>query len=162
MAQEKEKSPVKVEISKKLFVINSASSILTKIVNVSVLVWLYQYLLKRISPEEYSIYPVVMAVMVFVPLLTVVMTSGIGRYIVEAYAKGDERRVTQIVSTMFPILLGAGVVLIGAGLTFAWYVDKVLTIPGDRVWDARIMMGLMMISAATRLPLSVFVARILG
>jgi O-antigen/teichoic acid export membrane protein len=154
--QQDNKSPIGIEISKKLVVINSASSIVTKVVNLSVLVWLHQYLLERISPEEYSIYPVMMAVMVFVPVLTVILTSGIGRYIVEAYAKGDERRVTQIVSTMFPILTVAGVVLLALGMVFAWYVDRVLTIPLGRVWDARIMMALMMFSAAIRLPAAVF------
>ena len=146
----------KVEISKRLVLINSASSVATRVVNVSVLVWLHQYLLRRISTEEYSLYPVLMAVMVFVPMLTVILTSGLGRYIVEAYAKGDERRVTQIVSTMFPLLLGAGIILLPLGWTFAWYVDRVLTITPDRVWDARIMLGLLMFSAAIRLPLAPF------
>ncbi len=146
----------KVEISKRLILINSASSVATQVVNISVLVWLHQYLLRRISPEEYSLYPVLMAVMVFVPLLTVILTSGLGRYIVEAYAKGDEQGVTQIVSIMFPLLLGAGMILLPLGWTFAWYVDRVLTIAPDRVWDARIMLGLLMLSAAIRLPFAPF------
>lgn len=121
-----------------------------------VLVWLHQYLLRRISPEEYSLYPVIMAVMVFVPLLADILTSGLGRYIVEAYAKGDEQRVTQIVSTMFPLLLGAGMILLPLGGIFAWHVDRILTIAPGRVWDARIMLGLLMLSAAIRLPLAPF------
>lgn len=146
----------KVEISKRLVLINSASSVATRVVNISVLVWLHQYLLRRISPEEYSVLPVVMAVMVFVPLLTVILTSGLGRYIVEAYAKGDERRVTQIVSTMFPLLLGAGVLVLALGWTFAWHVGRILTIAPDRLWDARMMMTLLIFSAAIRLPLAPF------
>lgn len=146
----------KVEISKRLVLINSASSVATQLINISVLVWLHQYLLGRISPEEYSILPVVMAVMVFVPLLTVILTSGLGRYIVEAYAKGDERRVTQIVSTMFPLLLGAGVLVLALGWTFAWHVGRILTIAPGRLWDARIMMTLLIFSAAIRIPLAPF------
>ena len=146
----------KVEISKRLILINSASSIGTRIINISILVWLHQHLLRRISPEEYSLYPVLMAVMVFAPLLTTILTSGIGRYVVEAYAKGDERRVTQIVSTMFPLLLGAGIMLMVFGWALAWNVGSILTIAPDRLWDAKIMMALLMFSAAIRLPLAPF------
>jgi len=97
-----------------------------------------------------------MAVIVFVPLLTAILTSGLGRYIVEAYAKSQERQVTQIVSTMFPLLLGAGMILLAFGWTFAWHVDHVLTIAPEQLWDARIMLGLLMFSAAIRLPLAPF------
>lgn len=142
-----------VPISKRLVLINAASSIFTRLINVAVLVWLHQYLIRRISTEEYSLYPVVMAIMVFVPLLTSVLTSGLSRYIVEAYAKGDERRVTQIVSTMIPALMGASLVLLVGGLTLAWHVDSVLTIAPHRIWDARIMLGMLMTLAAFQVPM---------
>ena len=43
---------------------NSASSIVACVLNLSVLVWVHQYLRRRASMGEYSVYPVVM---VFVP-----------------------------------------------------------------------------------------------
>ncbi len=121
-----------------------------------VLVWLQQYLLRRISAEEYSLYPVLAAVIVLVPLVATVLTGGLGRYVVDAYAKGDERRVTQIVSTMVPLLLGAALLILAAGSAFAWYVDRVLEVAPERLWDARIMMGLMVLLAAVQLPLTPF------
>src|SRR2546422_1018991 len=101
-----------VAISKRLVLINSASSVVTKVLSATVLLWMHRYLLRRISPEEYSLLPVVMSIVAFMPLLTVTLTAGLGRYVVEAYARGDERRVTQIVSTMFPWLLAASLVLL--------------------------------------------------
>lgn len=145
-----------VPISKRLVLINSASAVLTKIINVAVLVWLYQYLLKRIAPEEYALYPVVMSVMAFLPLLTVVLTSGVGRYVVEAYAKGDEEGVTQIVSTMFPLHVLAAAVILAAGGAFAWHIDRILTIAPGRLWDARLMMGLAVFSFAAGLVVAPF------
>ena len=82
--------------------INSASSVLAKIVNMTVLLWVYQYLLKRIPAEEFAVLPVVTAIMVFAPLFFSFFTGGISRYVVEAYAKGDFERVTRIVSSIFP------------------------------------------------------------
>ena len=138
----------RIEISKRLVLINSGSAVLTQVLKICVLVWLYQHLLSRISAEEYSLIPVVAAIMVFPPLLGTVLKAGLGRYVIEAYARGDDRRAVQIVSTMFPLLVAVAAVILAGGLTLAWYVDRVLTISPERVWDARIMTGLLMIEVA--------------
>jgi len=146
----------KVEISKRLVLINSSSAVLTHVLKVCVLLWLYQHLLQRISADEYALIPVVTAIMLFPPLLARVLTGGLGRYITEAYAKGDDRRAVQIVSTMFPVLAAAGVLILAGGLTLAWYVDRVLTIVPERIWDARIMTGLLMFEVALGFPAAAF------
>ena len=146
----------KVEISKRLVVINSASTVAAAVLNMSVFVWLQQYLVRHISADEYSLLPVLAAVMVFAPLVTTVLTGGIARYAVEAYAKGDTERVTQITSTMFPLLLAVALVVLVGGGVFACYVDRVLTIAPSQAVDARIMMGLMMLMFAVQLPLAPF------
>lgn len=144
------------EISKKLLLVNSASSIAAKVVNVSVLLWLYRYLLLRIGAEEYSLLPVLMSVIVLLPVITSVLTSGLGRYVLAAYAQGDKRRITQITSTMFIPLVGTGLFLLVTGLFFAWHVDSILSIPAGRESDARIMMALLVVSVAIRPALAPF------
>jgi O-antigen/teichoic acid export membrane protein len=145
-----------VEISKRLVLINAASSAALRALSISVLVWLQQYLLKRIGPEEYALYPVLAAALAFFPLLTGVLTYGLGRYSVVAYAKNDERGVTQIVSTMFPLTLAGGVAVLVAGWVFAYYVDHILTIEPARLWDARIMAAMMAFSIACTVAVSPF------
>jgi len=85
MATETTETTPRVELSKRLVLINSASSLLTRMLSISVLIWLQQYLLMRIKPEEYSLLPVLYSVMMFAPLITTILTGGLGRYIVEAY-----------------------------------------------------------------------------
>jgi len=99
---------------------------------------------------------VLAAAMVFLPLVSTVLTSGLGRYIVEAYAKDEQHKVVQIVSTMFVLLLGAGLAILAGGLVFAWNVHHVLTVPLERLWDARIMMALMVCSFVIRMVLAPF------
>ena len=146
----------RVEISKRLLLVNSASGALARIVNVSVLVWLNQYLLRRIGKEEFSLYPTLTSVILLMPLITSILTSGLGRYVLAAYAKGDDRGVTRIVSTMLPILTVVSGLLWAGGWLFAWHIDKILTIPPERLWDARIMMALLMFSIAMQPIGSVF------
>lgn len=57
---------------------------------------------------------------------------------------------------MFLPLLAASLIVLTAGSFLAWYVDHVLTVAPDRLWDARIMLGLLLFSAAVTLPLGPF------
>jgi O-antigen/teichoic acid export membrane protein len=146
----------RVEISKRLIFTNSLAGIALDVANLGVLVWLYRHLLHRISQEEFALYPVVASVTAFLPLLTVVLSSGLGRYALVAYTQGDERRVTRIVSTMFPLHLALGVLILAAGGIFAWYIDRVLTIPAARVGDTRLMTLLTVLSFSVASALAPF------
>ena len=64
-----------IQIDSKLVLINSISSVLQRLLSVSVLVWLQQYLVRRISAEEFGIYQVVLALLVFVPLVAAAASS---------------------------------------------------------------------------------------
>ena len=145
-----------IELSKKLIVINSTSSAISLVVNVTVLLWLQQYLLRHIPPEEYSLIPIVLSVMAFAPLITTVLTGGMARYMTVAYARGDEEEVTRICSSMFPLLLMAGVALFILGLILAWNIDSVLVIDPKYRFDAQIMLILMVFSTSLRLPITAF------
>lgn len=50
-----------VPISKRLVLINSASSIATRLLTVGVFAWAIQYLMKRIPEGELALLPVVMS-----------------------------------------------------------------------------------------------------
>ncbi len=145
-----------IPISKRLVLINSTSRVLAELTNVGVLIWLQQHLLARIDPEEYALYPVVMAPFVLVPLFIMILTGGLGRFLVEAYASGDRRRITEIVSTIFPLLVLAGLAIVLFAALLAWQVDRVLTIPTDRVSDARWMLMLPAVAVAFRVSSTAF------
>ena len=104
------------EINKRVIFINALSSAAARILRVTVLVWMFSYLLRRVPQEEFAIYALVTALLVFAPLFSSFFTSGISRYVVEACARGDERRATQIVSSIFPVLVGWGLLF----LRVAW------------------------------------------
>jgi O-antigen/teichoic acid export membrane protein len=142
--------------SRRRLLANSASGLVERFLNLLVQVWLYQYLIKRISPEEYSLYPLVNALLVFVPPLTVILSAGLSRDTVEAHALNDDRRVTEITSTMFPVLAGAGLLLALFGLMATKYLGTILKIaPGD-LNQARLMVLLLFGALSLRLFLTPF------
>ncbi len=133
-------------VSKKLVAINSLSSVAAKILNVTVLLWMYQYLLHRITAEEFAILPIITSLMVFAPIFFSFFTGGISRYVVEAYAKGDLAHVTALISSIFPPLFVIGMVFLGSGVVFAFHIEKVLNIAPGMVSSARLMLILLVVS----------------
>jgi len=123
----------RVPISKRLVLVNAASNVVTHTIRVGVLVWVLRYLLvvKKIPAD-------------------VVLTAGVGRYVTEAYARGDDRAVTEIVSTMGVLHLAAGFLVLAGGGVFAWYIHKVLDVAPGLLWDARLIMGLLLFMFSLR------------
>lgn len=136
-------SSARVAISKRLVAINAAGGIVARVLDLGVFLWLNRYLLRRISAEEYALYPITLSVLVFLPLLSVIFSSGLERFSVQAYAQGDERRVTQIVSTMLPLHIGVSLLVLAAGGGLAWQIGNLLNIPLHRLGEARLMLILM-------------------
>ena len=143
-----------VPISKGLILFNSGCQVLTHVLNLFVLVWVNQFLIRRLSTEEYSLYPLVILPLQFVPILTNVLTGGLARFSVEAYSKGDNRRITEIVSTMTPLMLGAGVLLMVLQQALSIKIDVLLDIDKDQVADARTMLFLLFCAASFKIMLS--------
>ena len=138
-------------VSQRLVAINAASSVGARLLNVTVLLWMYQYLLTRISPEEFAVYAVLMAVMGFAPLFFSVFTGGVSRYIVEAYALGQPRRVAEITSSILPLLGAASATFLMAGLVVAAFIEDVLKIAPGMVDTARLMLCLLVANYALQI-----------
>jgi hypothetical protein len=145
-----------IEISKRLVLINSASTVIKSVLGLSILFWVQRHLVESVSPEEYKVLVLVFPLLLFVPLLTMTVGGGVGRFVIEAYAKGDTKRVTQITSTLFPltILVGALVFLIGGILV--WKIQPVLNLAPEYTNDARIMFAILVGSAGVRATLIPF------
>ncbi len=114
--------------SVRLYLTNASSSVVTRILQATLLVWVNQYLVRRIEPEEYSIFPIVLSLMFFADVFKQMVTGGIGRFIVESDAREDHAAVTRIVSSIFPIVLVAALLFSIAGGFAIWRIDDLLDI----------------------------------
>jgi O-antigen/teichoic acid export membrane protein len=141
----------RLHISKRLLAVNSTSSLLAWVLKTALLFGLQRYLLQRVSVEEYSLFPVMASILMFVELVRPLLVGGISRFIVDADVRGDASRVTQITSTMFVVQASASVALLGLGFVLTRYIDVLLEIDPRFVDDARLMLGLMIVSFAFQL-----------
>jgi O-antigen/teichoic acid export membrane protein len=127
----------------KLYIKNAISSVATLGIQLTVLVWVNQHLVRRITPEEYSLFPVVMSLMFAAELFRKIFTGGLTRYIIEADAQEGAGGVTRIVSSMMPgLVLAASVALLVGGFCI-WQMDRLVEIKPEFLDDARIMLGLL-------------------
>lgn len=130
------------ESSKKRFLTNAASFFVNNVLNVTVLLWLQQYLFRRLPADEFALYPVVMSILMMLPLLSTMLQETVSRYAAEAYAKGDLKRVTAITSTLAPLCAGLGVIILLVGAAIGYNASSVLVVPQGLEWDAGVMVFL--------------------
>src|SRR5215813_12526621 len=116
-----EPASVKIEISRRLVVINSISSVCTRVVTVLVWFWVNKLLLEEREDAEYALLPVVTAVIMFGSLLTTMLSGGVARYVVEACATNKAEGVSEIVSSIFPLLLVGELGFVGLTALFAYH-----------------------------------------
>lgn len=140
----------RVQISKKLLLVNSVSSAVARVINVAVMLWVVRYLYQMASAEIPVLY-VVTSVIMIIPIFTAIFTWALSRHVTEAYAQGDDSRVTEITSTMFAVLVPVGLLIFALGLVLIQHVDAVLEIPEGLVTDARIMLSLLFVQVVIRL-----------
>lgn len=134
------------ENSGKRYAINAASSVLSAVIAMTVLVWVNQYLLRRISAEEYALVPVVTSLMVFAEFFRIIFTRGLSRFMVEADARGDDLEVTRIVSSMLPVLAAVALALAIAGAVVVWHIDWMIVVAPEYMGQARIMLALLILT----------------
>lgn len=142
----------------KLYAINASSSVLTRLIQITALVWVNQFLIKNIPAEEYVLYPVILSLMIAGELFTKVFTSGISRFIVEKDAKNDQLGLTQIASSMLPFLLLAALIIIGIGGLAAWKIQWLIKVEPIYEMDARLMLSMLifnLVAAVVSTPFSV-------
>ena len=124
--------------------INAISSFVTVVLQLTLLVWVNQYLVKRIEPQEYALLPLVTSLLVFASLFQRVFAGGISRYIVEADARGQHEEVTRITSSMLPILIAAAAGFAIIGGMGAFWIETLLKIPETYIAEARTMLALLL------------------
>lgn len=126
------------------FAVNAAASVLATLVSMTVLVWVNQYLLHRISPGEYALVPVVTALVLVAELFRTVFTGGLTRFMVEADARGDGEGVTRVTSSMLVVLVPAALLVALAGALLVWRLDDLVPLDPAHAGDARIMLALLL------------------
>lgn len=132
----------RVPISKSLVLLNASATVGTRLLTFVVFGWALRVLIQQVPREELAILPVVLSVSLFAPAVQSVLTAGLGRFVTEAYACGDSRRVQEILSSLFPLLLAGAIAFLMLSAVVAWWIGWLLSIESSYVGKARFMLML--------------------
>ncbi len=145
-----------VVVSRRLVAVNAASFAVVRLLHVTVFLWVQHYLLAKVSAEEYMVFAVIGSLFFLMPVLTLVFTSSTSRYVMGHYAQGRGDDVTTVVSSVFPILLVVGVVILALAAVASKYVGALFVIPSTFVPDAQMMLLLLALTVTADLVLAPF------
>ncbi len=137
--------------NRRRIVVNAFGGMVARVLDITVLLWVYQHLIRRISPDEYSLLPVVSSAVMLLPLIVTTFSSGVGRFVAAAHSRGDDAEVTRVVSSVYPPLCLAVTLMVAIGTMVVWQCDALLNIPAGFLSDARLMAGLLLGTSALRL-----------
>lgn len=112
------------------------------------------FLLNRVNPDEFAVYPLIATLLFFLPLIMGAFESPCSRYVILAYAKNDRKRITEIVSTVMPVLAAVSMLVFFLGLIAAYYIDSIFVIAPPFVADAQLMTAMLVVSALLSLILT--------
>ncbi|MBI1338488.1 MAG: hypothetical protein GC164_16215 [Phycisphaera sp.] len=148
--------PTPIRVNKKLLLANSIGTAVAHVLNIVALIWVVQHLLSRIPADEYELLPIISSLVIFLPIAIDTFTSGIARFVTEAYVRKDFDRIVQITSTMFIVNIVVMVVLLAILSTLTWKLNYVLDIAPGRLGEARLMFSLLLMSSVLYLPSTPF------
>ncbi|MFK7833705.1 MAG: lipopolysaccharide biosynthesis protein [Winogradskyella sp.] len=112
---------------------------ITKLLSITVFIWVQQYLLKRISPDEYAIYAIISSLVFLLPFITSALVSAGVRYMIHEYTQREFERMNRILSTSVILNAIIGFLIMVVSLIAVYYLDNLLTIESEYLLDAKLM-----------------------
>lgn len=143
-------------IKKKIIFINSISSVIARIINIGLIIWLQRFLIIKVPTEEYSLYPIFVSITTFILLLESFFSTNLIRHLTDARALGHKGEITNIVSTMFIFSLIIAVFIVLIGFLFSYNINYLLIIKSEYEFDSFIIAIVISISFAIKILFSPF------
>jgi O-antigen/teichoic acid export membrane protein len=143
-------------MNKRRVIVNVLAAGAWSVLDLGLLIWVQQHLVRRISPEEYSLLALVQSVTIPLSLLIAVLAPAMGRFVTESYALGRKDEVSRMTASMFPaMVIGAAVVLV-MGALLVWGAPPVLGVSAQFVREFRLMLSLLVSQITIRVLLIPF------
>ena len=144
------------KIEKKTIGFNALAAAGSKFINMFVVLWAQHSLFNELSPDAFSIYPLIAILVYFLPLITTSFTSPAQRFVTAAFAKDNRKEITEVVSTIVSLLLiPLGLIVVGGSALLIW-LDSAFEISPGNLPAARIMFAMILVASALKLLMQPF------
>ena len=141
--------------------LNSVSSVVALALTLGISLWLEQYLLHRIAPEEYALWPVALAVMALPPLLHAALSGGLNRFLGEAHHRNDREQISCVISSLLGPLWIAAAVGAALGALLVWQLPSIFSVDERYHLDSQIVVGALWFAFIIQFPLAPYQASLI-
>ncbi|MAM86246.1 MAG: hypothetical protein CME36_02925 [unclassified Hahellaceae] len=118
-------------------------------IRIFTLFWVNKFLLETIAPAEYSLYPLLLSIMLAAEVFAKIFTGGIARFVVEMDTPEKAHGVSRVVSSMLPFIAVISVLLLLTGGLAVSNIESFLNIEPALVSDAQLMLSMQIVTLCT-------------
>ncbi|RZK26556.1 MAG: hypothetical protein EOO43_02465 [Flavobacterium sp.] len=143
-------------MDKRRFIINLVSNFFSALSGVGISFFLTPYIVEHLGKEAYGFYPLSNNFVMYAGIITTALNSMSARYITISLEKKDMREVnTYFNSVLFGnILISLGFIIVSA--VFCFFIDQILDIPGNLLYDVRLLFIFIFVSLIINVSSAVF------
>lgn len=143
-------------MDKRRFVINLVSNFFSALSGVGISFFLTPYIVEHLGKEAYGFYPLSNNFVMYAGIITTALNSMSSRYITISLEKKDIKEAnTYFNSVLFGnIIISLAFVVVSA--LFCLFIDNILDIPGNLVYDVRLLFIFILLSLVINVSSAVF------
>lgn len=143
-------------MDKRRFVVNLVSNFFSALSGVGISFFLTPYIVEHLGKEAYGFFPLSNNFVMYAGIITTALNSMSSRYITISLEKKDIKEAnTYFNSVLFGnIFISLGFVVVSA--VFCLFIDKILDIPGNLVYDVRLLFVFILFSLVINVSSAVF------
>jgi O-antigen/teichoic acid export membrane protein len=143
-------------MDKKRFAVNLVSNFFSALSGVGISFFLTPYIVEHLGKEAYGFYPLSNNFVMYAGIITTALNSMSGRYITISLEKKDIKQVNIYFNSVLfgNILISLGFIIISA--LFCVFIDQILHIPGNMLYDVRLLFIFIFLSLVVNVSSAVF------
>lgn len=133
--------------AKRRLPLNIISNLTYVVISALFLLWLTPYLIEHLGIELYGLIPLATAFVSYFNLVTVSISSSVGRYVIIHFQKADYHNSNVYLNSAFWALAGICIILAFAGFLLALNVENFFSFPPGHASDVGLLFFLVIVGA---------------
>lgn len=143
-------------MDKKRFILNLVSNFFSALSGVGISFFLTPYIVENLGKEAYGFFPLSNNFVMYAGIITTALNSMSSRYITISLEKKDIKEVNVFFNSVLfgNMIISLGFIIISA--LFCFFIDQILDIPGNLLYDVRLLFVFIFISLVINVSSAVF------
>lgn len=145
-----------MSVEKKRLAINISAQMVSFLVQVLISFVLTPFVVSSLGVEAFGFIGLADNFVMYAQLLVIALNSMATRFVSIAYYKNDMDEVNKFASSVFFSNLIIAIVIFVVSIIFVYYIDDILVIPSNLIWDVKLLFFLMFLNFELSILFSIY------